>query len=88
MKMTAEHYAALEGRIAQIVAQIPAHVDSLRTDPRVKDLRTRVVWDVYHSTRMHQLYSPQEWDYLDSHIETATKRALRNLGVDVGNLTK
>lgn len=77
MKMSPGHFEALKARVAQVMPQVPAHREKLRNDPRVKDLEKRLLWDVYHSARMHQLYSPQQWDYADAHIETAMRKILR-----------
>ena len=76
MKMTQEHYTKLAERVGQVRAQIPAHRAKLATDPKVKDLERRLLWDVYHAARMYQLYSPQQWDYTDAHIETAMRKLL------------
>ena len=76
MKMSAEHYAKLSARVDQVRGQIADHRAKLSTDPKVKDLEKRLLWDVYHSTRMHQLYTPQQWDYTDAHIETAMRKIL------------
>lgn len=76
MKMTPEHFSALKARVDQMRGQFAAHREKLAADPKVKDLEKRFLWDVFHACRMHQIYSYQEFNYLDSHIETAMKKIL------------
>lgn len=81
MKMSKEHYDALKERVAVLVPQIPAHLDLLRGDPKVKNLGLRLMWDVFHATRISNRYSYQEFDYKDTHIETAMRAVFKELGV-------
>ena len=80
-KMTSPHYEALKAKVAMLVPQIPAHRTVLAADVRVKDLSLRVLWDVFHATRIMDDYSYQEFDYLDTHIETAMRAIFKELGV-------
>ena len=57
------------------------HKESLKSDPRVKDLNIRFAWDLFWGAKFKDncryLYS-----YLnDDHITTALKRIVKELGV-------
>lgn len=84
MKMTDEHYAALKARVQTLVPQIPAHRERLKNDPKVKNLDLRVLWDVFHAAKIYTVYSYQEFDYLDTHVETAMRAIFKELGVPMG----
>lgn len=81
MKMTQAHFTVLKAKVAELQPQIPAHLARLQADPKVKDLGMRLLWDVFAATRILDQYSYQEFDYLDTHIETAMRRAFKELGV-------
>ena len=83
MKMSKEHYNVIKERVATLVPQIPAHTERLRADPRVKNLPLRLLWDVFHAARIYELYSYQQFDYKDTHIETAMRAIFKELKVDV-----
>lgn len=86
MKMTPAHFADLRTRLEPIAPKLAAHAAGLKGDPKVKDLQTRVTWDAFHATRIQSAYSYQEFDYLDTHITTATRAALKSLGVDLATI--
>jgi uncharacterized protein YeaC (DUF1315 family) len=83
MKMSPEHYAKLKERVTLLLPKIPEHVEHLRKDPKVKVLRMRLLWDLFHATHMHTLYTYEEFDYTDAHIETAMNAIMRELNVEV-----
>ena len=83
MKMTQAHYEALKAKVLPLVPSIPAHRESLKTDPNVKDLDQRVLWDVFHAAKIWRDYSCQEFDYRDTHIETAMRAIFKELNVPV-----
>jgi len=83
MKMTKEHYEALKGRVASLVLhQIPPYRQKLALNPKVRDADLRLLWDAFHATRMFDVYSNQQFDYKDDHIETAMKAIFKDLAVD------
>jgi hypothetical protein len=81
MKMSRVHYEALRDAIKPLIPAIPAYREALRNDSRVKDLDTRLTFDVYYASKIQSRYSYQEWNYLDAHIYTATKKAIEELSV-------
>lgn len=81
MKMTQAHYEALKAKVMPLVPSIPAYRESLKTDPKVKNLDQRVLWDVFHAAKIWKDYSYQEFDYLDAHIETAMRAIFKELDV-------
>lgn len=80
MKMSNTHYLALLEALRPIVPHLKAHRDTLKNDPKVKSVDTRLTWDAYWATKISSKYSYQEWDYKDTHIENAVKKALKELG--------
>lgn len=89
MKMTAEHYAALKAKVEPLVPKIPAHLEGLKKDPKVVNLEVRLLWDVFHTARIWDSYSYQEFDYNDAHIETAMRAIFKefNIAVDLQSAT-
>jgi hypothetical protein len=81
MKMTPAHYEALKAKVVPLVAKIATHRESLKNDPRVKDLDKRLLWDVFYATRIMGEYSPQEFAYNNTHIETAMRSIFNELNV-------
>lgn len=81
MKMSKLHYDDLKARVALQVPQIEGHRATLRNNPKVKDLSTRLLWDVFHATRIQNAYSYQEFDYKDAHIETAMRAIFKELNI-------
>ena len=82
MKIIPEHYSFLESKTKDLLTQIKLHSELLKLDPRVKDHNKRLVWDAFHALRIYDRYSYQEFDYLDSHIETAMKRIFKTLEIN------
>ncbi len=83
MKMTPTHYEDLKQKVSVFVSQIPDHIDRLKKDPKVKDLNTRLLWDVFHATKIMNQYSYQEFDYSDAHIETAMRAVFKELKISL-----
>lgn len=81
MKMTRDHYEALKKKVEPLTQKIITHRESLRGDPKVQNLDTRTLWDTFHATRISNEYTYQEFDYLDTHIETAMRSIFRELGI-------
>ena len=79
MKMTDEHYATLKARVTIFADKIPAHKKALENDSRVKDIDKRLLWDVFHAAKIFTIYTYQQFDYKDSHIETAMKKILEEV---------
>lgn len=81
MKMSAEHYEKLKERTQAIAWLLPKHFESLKSDPKVKDIYTRALWDAFHAAKIYQVYSYQQFDYADKHIETAMKAIFKDLKI-------
>lgn len=88
MKMKKEHFEALKQRISIFTNDIPAYIKAVQKGGVYSNLEKRIIWNIFYSTKMYELYSPQEFDYNDSHIETAVRKALKELGYDIKELTK
>ena len=69
MKMTKEHYKALKEKISMVKNNI--HKD-IQND-------THSIWDIFHAAKIFAHYSYQEFDYLDTQIETAIRKILKEL---------
>lgn len=83
MKMTKAHYDVLKERVQMLVnsGQFHQHVAKVRAAGNYKNLATRVMWDTFHACRMYDKYTYQEFDYLDSHVDTALKSIFKELGI-------
>lgn len=84
MKVTKAHYEALKAKVLPLVPSIPAYRESLKADPKVNDLDRRVLWDVFHAAKIWEVYSYQDFNYLDSHVETAMRAIFKELNVPSG----
>lgn len=73
MKITKQHYNFLESEVEKLLEKIKLHSITLKNDPKVKDHATRLIWDAFHAIKVYNRFSYQEFDYKDSHIETAMK---------------
>ena len=83
MKMTAEHYKELKSRILPFVFRINDHIEDVRKTGNFDSLEKRILWDVFHAAKIYNKYSYQEFNYLDSHIETAMKSIFKDLLIEV-----
>jgi hypothetical protein len=83
MKMTTEHYNRLKSRVATFTHQLPAHLEALRIDQRVKDIETRMLFDIFYGAKIWQVYSPQVFNYTDEHIKTAIKKIVQQLNIKI-----
>ena len=79
--MSQEHYNYIKEKVIGVANFIPEYKEHLKTDPRVKDLNKRLLWDVFYSTKIYNNYSYQEFDYKDTHIETAMKAIFKELNL-------
>ena len=81
--MSQAHYAVLKDRLAPVVkgGELALHIVAIKRGGNYKDLATRVLWDAFYACRMYDKYTYQEFDYNDSHIETAMRKAFSELGV-------
>ena len=84
MRIAPEHYAHMRDAIASLDrATVAAHKEALRGDARVKNLEKRFRWDLSYAAGLTRwvcdtLY-PTGVD--DSHIDTALRKAVRDLGL-------
>lgn len=81
MKMKQEHYQ----RIKEAIAALPRgdvfiHAELLKHDDSVKDLATRLRWDLFHACGVSKWACDNLYPYLnDSHIDTALKQISKDL---------
>lgn len=80
MKMTAEHYKFIKSRINYEKQDVLKYKQSLKSDPRVKDIDKRLRWDLFYFA-MPVAWDPKElYGYLnDNHIDTALKKIMKEL---------
>ena len=83
MKMTTEHYNELKTRIQTFAHEAPAHLEKVKLDPRCRDIETRMLWDIFHATKIYTKYTYQQFDYKGTHIETALKKIAKELNIKV-----
>lgn len=89
MKMSAIHYADLKSRIEHLAVQIRMHRLDLEEQKRnpnplqfpVKDVERRLLWDAFYASRIQSAYGYQDFDYTDTHIETAMRSIFKELGI-------
>ena len=83
MKMTKAHYDVLKERVQMLVTsgRLFRHVAEVRAEGKFKDLATRIRWDTFHSCKMYDKYTYREFDYLDTHVDTAMKAIFKELGI-------
>ena len=83
MKMTKAHYDGLKERVQALVnsGQFHRHVAEVRAAGNYKNLARRVMWDTSHACNMYDTYTYQEFDYLDTHVDTAIKATFKELGI-------
>lgn len=78
MKMSTEHYNTLRERIIPFVPKLIIHKQNLLNTPKYKsgkgDIDLRIRWDAHHAARMYDVYSYDQYDYKDSHIDTALRK--------------
>jgi hypothetical protein len=82
MKIKKEHYNHILTEIGKIdVNLLQHHKKTLENDPRVKDIEKRFRWDLLFAANSlwvcDNLYSYMD----DSHIDTALKSIVRELGL-------
>jgi hypothetical protein len=85
MKITDSDYNFLKDQLSKLPRDLLlTHKESLRSDPRVKDLDTRFAWDLLYgieqdvrNTFMQRLYKYCD----DTHIGTALKRIVKELNL-------
>jgi hypothetical protein len=81
MKIKSEHYSFLESKIKDLLPKIKMHSEQLKLDSKVKNHSTRLMWDTFHALKVYDHFSYSEFDYLDSHIETAMKKIFKTLEI-------
>lgn len=81
MKMSEQHYRALEAKIRPFQMAIESHIATLKANGGYKDLETRVIFDVFHAAKIYNDFTYQEFDYNDSHIKTAVRAILKDMGL-------
>lgn len=89
MKMNETHYKALAAKIMPFRMVIESHIEALKIKGGYRDLEKRVIFDVFHAAKIYNDFTYQEFNYKDSHIETAVKNILKDMGLynllDKGN---
>lgn len=77
MKMTSEHYQLLTERAT------PWKEAAVQAAKSGQYPIKRILWRVFHRAEMYQVYSYQEFDYYDTHIETAMKKLFKDWGIEL-----
>lgn len=78
MKMKKEHYAYLLGAAFTFKDKIKDHRAFIVAEGKAQDVEKRLRWDLFW--RIYRIDSP-ELDYLnDSHIDTALKSIMKEIG--------
>ena len=89
MKITTEHYAQLNALVRRVVEkvgreQVKAHREGLKDDPRVIDIEKRFRWDFVYAVPYAERGPIIDAVYKyadDSHIDTALRKIVKELGV-------
>ena len=88
MKMTAEHYETIKAAMQTIpVVDILAHRDYIIAEGKAQDVDKRLRWDCLYATKIklgdgRGCSGLPVYAYLhDSHIDTALKQIMKDLGV-------
>ena len=80
MKITDAHYKILRARVLPHMPQYPFLIEQYKRVPKIKSAEAAALWRVYHMARIYDVFTYQEWDYLDAHIETAMRKIIRDAG--------
>lgn len=82
MKMSKEHYDYLKGKVLAYILPIKSHKELIDNgNIECMDKEKRLIWDTFRACKAYTQYSCQEFDYNDSHIETAIRKILKETGV-------
>jgi len=87
MKFTNEDYQELKTRVNKITQDsLNLHIEDVKKEGKFKNLETRITWDIYWACGIDKHYLIPKYTllnhpYNDSHIETATKRAIKEVGL-------
>jgi hypothetical protein len=81
MKVKQEHYDYIKTAIEGIgLANIVAHREALKDDPRVRDLDMRLRWDCLWSSVPSRWVCDNIYPYAnDEHLDTALRRILKEV---------
>lgn len=86
MKITKQHYDHMLECMRPIVAdkRLPAYINQLKEDTRVKDINKRLRWDILYAGIKSSWVSDNLYTYAnDDHIDTALRQIMKELGVSV-----
>lgn len=81
MKMSTEHFSALQQAIAQLDNEVLRDCYRKRRIARadqVKDIDTRYRWDLFWAAKGYQIFG-HDHGYQTSHIDTALRRIVSKL---------
>jgi len=88
MKIKPEHYSKILAHFKRIseISDLKAYREKLKSDPRVQDLEKRLRWDICYaggsSTEFARLIRDEIYKYAnDDHLDTAFKKAMKELGI-------
>lgn len=76
MKFSTEHYSDLKKAIANSCVDLKATKEAYK-EKGLSD--TRFIWDIFWASRWSQTDAGRAADYMDTHIQTATKTAINEL---------
>ena len=76
MKFLQQHYEALK----QLIKESDIDIIATKANYKEKGLSDqRFYWDLFWASKWHKSIECRESDYLDTHIETAIKTAVKEL---------
>jgi hypothetical protein len=83
MKITQEHYKILRNEISMLPSdEVSQHKKALLSDPRVKDLDKRFRWDLMYRAGLNKWVCETLYPYMnDTHLDTALKSVVKDLGI-------
>ena len=84
--MSKAHYDRLSDKVLALSHLIPDHTKAINemyaaTGKTTEQAAARILWDVFHATKIMNEYSYQEFDYTDAHIKTAMKSIFKSFSV-------
>lgn len=76
MKMSQAHFDTLKARVLPFAEHYAALVAQYAENPRINDAGFAARCRILSAAKIYEVYSYQEFDYLDSHVDTAMRKIL------------
>jgi len=78
MRMTPEHYQTIKARVTPLLVHVAALREQYAQNPKIKDIDCAIRWKLFHAARIYDIYTYQQFDYLDAHIDTAMRAIIKD----------